>query len=145
MYTSPVLAGPYRPASCRNDAQSSSSRSYAMPRVSARRSAIRYWRTVWRSMSPSVSPVAVRKAWSAAASASVQTSSSAWRRVSPWTSRHVNGRPWPGAPVPPGTVAWGSLDMCAPSFVAAPSVRRPWLDSQALIRSAVSRRDGVFV
>jgi hypothetical protein len=77
-YTSPLLAGPYRPASCRNEAHSNSSRSYAILRVSARRSAIRYWRTVWRSMSPSISPVAVRNALRA--SDSVQVSSSARRR-----------------------------------------------------------------
>ena len=99
------------------------------------------WRTVCRSMSPSVSSVAVRRAWRAAASASVRMSSSACRRVSPWTSRHVSGRPRPDAPVPPGTVALGSLDMCAPSFVAAPSVRRPWLDAQALIRFAARPLD----
>src|SRR5215213_11320729 len=56
MYTSPVLAGPYRPESWRKDAHSSNSRSYRMRRMSAMRSAIRYWRIVWRSMSPSVSP-----------------------------------------------------------------------------------------
>jgi hypothetical protein len=53
----------------------------------------------------------------------------------------VSGRPWPDAPVPPGTVAVGSLDMCAPSFVAAPSVRWPWLDAQALIRVAARPLD----
>src|SRR3954453_1037944 len=104
MYTSPLLAGPYRPASCRNDAHSNSSRSYAIPRVSARRSAIRYWRTVWRSMSPSISPVAVRNASSAAASDSVRVSSSARRRVPPRTSCHVNGRRLSGPPAGPATL-----------------------------------------
>src|SRR5215203_4705959 len=52
---------------------------------------MRYWRIVWRSMPPSVSPVAARNALSAAGSASVDTSSSAWRRIEPRMSCHVRG------------------------------------------------------
>src|SRR5436190_10870079 len=111
MYTSPLLAGSYRPVSCRKDAHSSTCRSYAIPRASARRSAIRYWRTVWRSMSPSTSPVAVRNAASATASDSAQISSSARRRVFPRTSRHVSGRRWSG---PPGRPATG---LCAAAVI----------------------------
>src|SRR3954447_19651349 len=42
-------------------------------------------------MPPSVSPVAARNAFSAAVSASVASSSSAWRRTVPRMSRHVRG------------------------------------------------------
>src|SRR3954451_24461804 len=42
-------------------------------------------------MPPSVSPVAARNAFSAAVSASVASSSSAWRRTVPRMSRHVKG------------------------------------------------------